>query len=1325
MATQILNGNGNLSNGSVFGAVEVGTGARTMLRANTTTLSSNSNVSSPTFTATNGKVFDGVLLWLYNNFGGTPTGTLLVEIQKGGVTQASVTVNSADLPWNNNGTGTAATVSVVQPVFFKFTSTATGDGGTNWTIKLTTSNANSGIVYSRNSATAGDMTKAIRTTTSGNPSANDDLYIVGALTGAGTHTSLTCTMDQVAGSIVQYGNGSVLSASVIGGEVACGCYGTLAFGTSASTNYYLQVKGNLYVTWKGELDIGTTVSTDPCWSDVTLRADFEGANNATAFSDQSTQTSGHGAATFGGSAKLSSTQFKYGSTALSLNGSTDYITWPDSSDWHWGSGTFTVEGWIYPTSVSGTQHIVGQWNIGTSLCWRLYLSGSVLNWDVSTNGSSALNDLSGGTVVVNTWQHVAVDYDGTTYRLYLNGAVVATSVTGRTISSASPPVLSFGRDTSNTNFYSGYMDDFRISSGCRYGVAFTTPAAAYPLGTGVCIPRTSTAVCELVMNSANGDFIIQGQALSTIKASGPTRTASRGIYKTTLTANVTTASVLGTSISTTNVTNTVGGSQDNALSVLASSAADTVTNATHIFSWAATGAVTATTQVGQILLARGSGTNNRFVRLIVGSSSAAAPTNGFFADIDLQAGTIGTCTAIGNGTATSASITALTNGFFLCTIVGKCSSGSATPNLVVAICSAAGTTSFAGAANQCLIYEGAQLVTASSIGDTTFSVADYTGWKSGDACAVAATTRNLADSETFVLSADAGLSSLVSHQYMFGCGGPTASAAGTHHGTTPLIAEIINLTRNIKIRSSTPTLQGYINIDQNCALNLLNAQIYWIGQNTAGKTGLIIQANAGSFTAATKSITYCSVHDTPRGLQVGNGSPNYSTGLTCSYNTWWNITVDYFLYYDNVFSLDSNWTYTYNTCMRGGTTAYNLADVGGTMTNNVLAGAANGWQIGNQSENLVVGTWADNVVHSCTGVPLFLNASGGNYVIATFTRPVFWRNNAAAVQYNNPTLCATDVVFDSPIWFGNVNGFAFTNSNPALTTSIRIIGTGIICSDTTYTQATNFTQAQNQAFFFEMHNVDLSGGAAYMNSIGAAATTEFNFNNGSGAIPFQVVRAKAINCHFGSGTLLGGEGKAAWDYRSYFTMQRYGQTAGDHRCEMTFGQFKTDTSIVNTAAQSLRMTPNSATHKLESAPNGTMAPPGLLVRVNSGDAINASAYIRESVVGDGAAYNGNAPRIIVRANSSVGITSDTVLATYSGAAGTFRATSGTSAFTCTDKGYVEIIFDCDGTAGWVNIAEVVVNGQSCDFSYFFNGVPALNPPALQNRLVSIQRGTPY
>ena len=151
--------------------------------------------------------------------------------------------------------------------------------------------------------------------------------------------------------------------------------------------------------------------------------------------------------------------------------------------------------------------------------------------------------------------------------------------------------------------------------------------------------------------------------------------------------------------------------------------------------------------------------------------------------------------------------------------------------------------------------------------------------------------------------------------------------------------------------------------------------------------------------------------------------------------------------------------------------------------------------------------------------------------------------------------------------------------------------------------------------------------------------------------------------------------RSLWTRSANLSFEKYNQTAGDHRTEMTFGQLRTDATVYNTAAPSMRMTPNTAGIKLESAPLGR----GVQAAVNSGDTVTASVAVRKDTT-----YTGSQPRLIVRANAAIGINSDTVLATYSAGTGAWNSLSGTTA-AANDDGVMEFIVDCDGTAGFVNL----------------------------------------
>jgi hypothetical protein len=125
-----------------------------------------------------------------------------------------------------------------------------------------------------------------------------------------------------------------------------------------------------------------------------------------------------------------------------------------------------------------------------------------------------------------------------------------------------------------------------------------------------------------------------------------------------------------------------------------------------------------------------------------------------------------------------------------------------------------------------------------------------------------------------------------------------------------------------------------------------------------------------------------------------------------------------------------------------------------------------------------------------------------------------------------------------------------------------------------------------------------------------------------------------------------------------------------------YGIIQIDTTYFKTASPSQRLTPNSATNKLESGSKKAA--------LNSAATAIFSVWVRKSsVAAGGADYNGNQPRLILKRNDAAGITADTVLATMTAGLDTWQQLTGTTPVV-TDDAVLEVVVDCDGVAGFVN-----------------------------------------
>ena len=212
---------------------------------------------------------------------------------------------------------------------------------------------------------------------------------------------------------------------------------------------------------------------DPFFANVSLLLHMDGTNGSNTFTD-----SGPNALTVTavGNAQVSTTQSKYGGASGAFDGAGDYLSPSSSTPFNFGTGDFTIEAWIYPTSLSTPQ-------------FQTILGGGQSNFIFNCNNQNLEVGLfySAGIAITtnsplsnNTWTHVAVSRSGTSLKLFVNGVLGATATNSTNISYASTPRI--GSSTYSTNFayFQGYIDDLRITKYARYTSNFTPPTSAFP-----------------------------------------------------------------------------------------------------------------------------------------------------------------------------------------------------------------------------------------------------------------------------------------------------------------------------------------------------------------------------------------------------------------------------------------------------------------------------------------------------------------------------------------------------------------------------------------------------------------------------------------------------------------------------------------------------------------------------------------------------------------------------------------------------------------------------------------------------------------------------
>lgn len=171
-----------------------------------------------------------------------------------------------------------------------------------------------------------------------------------------------------------------------------------------------------------------------------------------------------------------------------FDGSGDYLTAPSNIVDFAAGQAFTVEFWVYLSSISTAQTITQ----GGANTLSLAVSGGQVLY-----GKAGVIDLLVGTMAAaNQWVHIAVGRNSSnTSRLWVNGTSVATS--GSDTYSYNAATMYIGSNANPGNYVNGYISGFRVVKGSDvYGVgntSITIPTA----------PLTNITNTSLLLNFTN------------------------------------------------------------------------------------------------------------------------------------------------------------------------------------------------------------------------------------------------------------------------------------------------------------------------------------------------------------------------------------------------------------------------------------------------------------------------------------------------------------------------------------------------------------------------------------------------------------------------------------------------------------------------------------------------------------------------------------------------------------------------------------------------------------------------------------------------------
>ncbi len=193
-------------------------------------------------------------------------------------------------------------------------------------------------------------------------------------------------------------------------------------------------------------------------------------------------------------------QKKFGTAAMYFDGN-DSIEMPggDLGDVAMGTGDFTIEFWMrLDAEPSGAIGIMS--GLGTAAGGRSAIENGMylqyyhasdercaFRWRSKTNPSMRIDVSWNPHWRALTWYHIAVVRDGNEFIIYQNGRPQVTRDYGTDTQPGADELEEIDSqfrlgEGQNSDWFTGYIDQFRISKGvARYKKAFTPPGAAFPI----------------------------------------------------------------------------------------------------------------------------------------------------------------------------------------------------------------------------------------------------------------------------------------------------------------------------------------------------------------------------------------------------------------------------------------------------------------------------------------------------------------------------------------------------------------------------------------------------------------------------------------------------------------------------------------------------------------------------------------------------------------------------------------------------------------------------------------------------------------------------
>jgi hypothetical protein len=145
--------------------------------------------------------------------------------------------------------------------------------------------------------------------------------------------------------------------------------------------------------------------------------------------------------------------------ALNFDGVNDLVTVADSASLHLTTG-MTIDAWVRPTRANDWSTVALK-ERPSGLSYALYASDSASHAAGYINSGGDLAAPASAATAVNAWTHMAVTYDGTSLKLYVNGTLVRTTPASGAMTS-STGALRIGGNNVWGEWFAGTIDELNV-----------------------------------------------------------------------------------------------------------------------------------------------------------------------------------------------------------------------------------------------------------------------------------------------------------------------------------------------------------------------------------------------------------------------------------------------------------------------------------------------------------------------------------------------------------------------------------------------------------------------------------------------------------------------------------------------------------------------------------------------------------------------------------------------------------------------------------------------------------------------------------------------